>query len=137
MEGSAPLKRFGTGETGPWNDREIEEALSEPTPGAVDAVKSLTGDHLVLGASGKMGVTLAAMLRRSLDRAGKKATRVMGVARFRDAASLAALESFGVEAIPCDLGDYDAVAKLPPAKNVQYLSGQKFGTESAPEDTWV
>ncbi len=61
----------------------------------------------------------------------------MGVARFRDANSLSALQYFGVEPIPCDLADYDSVAKLPTAANVQYLSGQKFGTESAPEDTWL
>jgi nucleoside-diphosphate-sugar epimerase len=128
---------FGTGEDGPWNDREIEEALSEPTPGAVDAVGRLDGDHIVLGASGKMGVTLAAMIRRSLDAAGKKQARVIGVARFRDAGSRATLESFGVETHACDLGDYEAVLKIPSAANVQYLSGQKFGTDSAPDDTWI
>jgi nucleoside-diphosphate-sugar epimerase len=103
----------------------------------VDAVRRLDGDHVILGASGKMGVTLAAMIRRALDAAGKKATRVLGVARFRDASSRATLEAFGVEAIPCDLSDYEAVATLPAVANVQYLSGQKFGTESAPDDTWI
>jgi nucleoside-diphosphate-sugar epimerase len=137
MEGTSSARRFGTSESGPWTGREIEQALSEPTPGAIDAARRLEGDHVVLGASGKMGVTLSAMIRRALDAAGKKSTRVMGVARFRDPDSLALLRHFGVEPIPCDLADYDAVAKLPPAANVQYLSGQKFGTESAPEDTWV
>lgn len=121
----------------PWNDREIEEALSEPTPGAIEAARSLDGDHMVLGASGKMGVTLAAMIRRALDAAGKKGTRVTGVSRFRDAGSRAALEAFGVETVQCDLADYDAVMKLPSAANLQYLSGQKFGTDGAPDETWV
>src|ERR1700678_3251552 len=84
-----------------------------------------------------MGVTLAAMTRRALDAAGKPGTRVVGVARFRDAGSRTALEAFGVETVPCDLLDYDAVMRLPSASNVQYLSGQKFGTEGAPDETWI
>jgi|ERR1017187_7826319 nucleoside-diphosphate-sugar epimerase len=137
MPSTARQANFGTSEDGPWNDREIEQALSEPTPGAIDAVRRLDGDHVVLGASGKMGVTLAAMIRRSLDAAGKKGTRVIGVARFRDTGSRATLDAFGIETVACDLGDYDAVMKLPFAANVQYLSGQKFGTDSAPDDTWI
>lgn len=118
-------------------DREIEEQLSEPTPGAVAAVAKLEGDHIILGASGKMGVTMAAMTRRALDAAGKKNTRVFGVARFRDPAARATLEAFGVEPLACDLADYEAAFRLPAAANVQYLAGQKFGTDSAPEDTWI
>lgn len=121
----------------PLTDREIESALSEPTPGAVAAVARLDGDHVVLGASGKMGVTLAAMTRRALDAAGKRQVRVLGVARFRDAGARALLESFGVEPVACDLGDFDAVMRLPAVANVQYLAGQKFGTSDAPEETWI
>jgi nucleoside-diphosphate-sugar epimerase len=137
MEDLALQRGFGADGARPWSDREIELALSEPTPGAVEAAQRLDGDHMVLGASGKMGVTLAAMIRRALDAAGKKGTRVIGVARFRDPGSRAALEAFGVETLPCDLLDYDAVMRLPSATNVQYLSGQKFGTEGAPDETWV
>jgi len=121
----------------PLDDRAIESALSTPTEGAIAAVARLDGDHVVLGASGKMGVTLAAMTRRALDAAGRKDTRVLGVARFRDAGARALLESFGVEPVACDLGDFDAVNRLPVAANVQYLAGQKFGTSDAPEDTWI
>jgi hypothetical protein len=121
----------------PATDREIEHALSAPTAGAVAAVAQLDGDHLVLGASGKMGVTLAAMTRRALDAAGKKNARVLGVARFRDAGARVLLESFGVEPVACDLGDFEAVMRLPAAANVQYLAGQKFGTSDTPEETWI
>jgi nucleoside-diphosphate-sugar epimerase len=137
MKAKGGQREFGVRGKRPWTDREIEEALSEPTPSVIDAVRQLDGDHMILGASGKMGVTLAAMIRRALDAAGKQKTRVTGVARFRDAGSRAALESFGVETVQCDLGDYDAVGKLPSAANLQYLSGQKFGTDGAPEETWV
>jgi nucleoside-diphosphate-sugar epimerase len=121
----------------PATDLEIERTLSAPTAGAVAAVAQLEGDHMVLGASGKMGVTLAAMTRRALDAAGKKGTRVLGVARFRDAGARALLESFGVEPVACDLGDPEAVMRLPAAAHVQYLAGQKFGTSDAPEETWI
>ena len=131
QKGAGPLNQPARSE------REIETLLSEPTPGAVEAVGRLDGDFIVLGASGKMGVTLSAMLRRSLDAAGKKGARVIGVARFRDASARSALEGFGVETLACDLTDYEAVMKLPFARNVQYLAGQKFGTEGAPGETWI
>lgn len=121
----------------PLTDYEIEFTLSEPSPGAVATVSRLDGDHVVLGASGKMGVTLAAMTRRALDAAGRKSVRVFGVSRFRDAGARALLERFGVEPVACDLGNFDAVMRLPAASNVQYLAGQKFGTSEAPEDTWI
>ena len=41
----------------PQTDREIELLLSTPTQGAVDAVKGLPGDFMVLGVGGKMGTT--------------------------------------------------------------------------------
>ena len=128
---------FGAKGERPWSGREIEEALSEPTPGAIEAVRQLDGDHMVLGASGKMGVTLAVMIRRALDAAGKKSTRVIGVARFRDPSPRSALEAFEVDTLQCDLLDYEAVMKLPAVANLQYLSGQKFGTDGAPDETWV
>jgi len=126
-----------TGGEGIRDDRAIEEQLSTPTPAAIEAVSQLDGDFMVLGASGKMGVTLAAMTRRALDAAGRKEARVFGVARFRDPAARTLLESFGVEVVPCDLGDPEAVQALPEARNIQYLAGQKFGTAGAPDETWI
>src|SRR5438067_13302005 len=64
----------------------LDELLSTPTEPAIDAVRALDGDFLVLGAAGKMGRTLARMLRRALDAAGKKA-KVTAVSRFPAAAS--------------------------------------------------
>ncbi|MBK8478558.1 MAG: epimerase, partial [Opitutaceae bacterium] len=53
----------------PLTDHEIETLLSEPTPGAIEAVRALDGDFMVLGVGGKMGTSLAVMLRRALDAA--------------------------------------------------------------------
>jgi nucleoside-diphosphate-sugar epimerase len=121
----------------PLSDRDIELLLSKPTLGAVAAVRALDGDFMVLGVGGKMGTTTAVMLRRALDAAGKKSTRVLGVSRFSRPEAMQALAEFGVEPIACDLADWDAVMRLPDAANVEYLAGQKFGTDSAPDETWI
>src|SRR5665213_603722 len=96
----------------PRNDLEIEEVLSEPTPGAIEAVRALSGDFMVLGVGGKMGTSTAVMLRRALDAAGKKSTRVLGVSRFSRPQAKDALNALGVVPISCDLADPDAVERL-------------------------
>ena len=121
----------------PLTDHEIEQELSTPTAGAVAAVRALDGDYAVLGVGGKMGTSLAVMLRRALDAAGKQSTKVYGVSRFSRPEAKRELASFGVEPVACDLADPAQVAKLPLVANVEYLSGQKFGTESAPDETWI
>ena len=120
----------------PLNDHDIEQLLSQPTAGAIDAVKQLDGDFMVLGVGGKMGTTTAVMLRRALDAAGKKA-KVYGVSRFSRPEAKAELEACGILPLSCDLADATQVAKLPEVANVEYLAGQKFGTDSAPDETWI
>lgn len=117
-------------------DQEIEALLSRPTPGTIEAVRTLEGDYMVLGVGGKMGTSLALMLRRALDAAGR-AARVYGVSRFSRPAAKSDLEKSGVVPISCDLADAAQVAQLPEVANVQFLAGQKFGTDSAPDETWI
>ena len=62
----------------------LEEHLSRPTLGVVETLQRLEGDVVVLGAGGKMGPTLARMVRRGLDAAGGRARRVVAVSRFSD-----------------------------------------------------
>lgn len=121
----------------PQTDREIELLLSTPTKGAVEAVKGLPGDFMVLGVGGKMGTTTAVMLRRALDEAGRRDAVVTGVSRFSRPEARTALEGLGVRTVSCDLADATQVATLPAAANVLYLAGQKFGTDSAPGLTWI
>lgn len=70
---------------------DLEGELSRPTPGVHDALKSFEGDVLVLGAGGKMGPTLARMVRRGLDAIGHTARRVIAVSRFSSPAAAAGL----------------------------------------------
>lgn len=113
----------------------LEESLSRPTPGCLETLGAIKDDILVLGAGGKMGPTLARMARRASDELGQS-RRVMAVSRF-SSGSADALRSQGVETIACDLTDRDAVHRLPEAPNIIFMAGQKFGTSSAPELTWV
>ncbi len=119
------------------DDRAIELALSAPTPGAVETVRQLDGDFMVLGVGGKMGTTVAVMLRRALDAAGRKSATVYGVSRFSRASARTELENLGVKTLSCDLSDAAQLARLPDVPNIEFLAGQKFGTVAAPGEAWI
>ncbi|MEI6105669.1 MAG: epimerase [Opitutae bacterium] len=121
----------------PQTDRDIEQLLSSPTRGAIAAAAGLKGNFMVLGVGGKMGTTTAVMLRRALDAAGRPEAVVTGVSRFSRAEARAELEALGVRTLSCDLADAAQLAALPDTPNVLFLAGQKFGTDSAPELTWM
>lgn len=115
----------------------IEHLLSTPPPLALEAVRQLSGDFTVLGVGGKMGTTVALMLRRALDAIGQSHRIVTGVSRFTRSTLPAELAAQGIRTVAGDLSDAQQVARLPAAENVIFLAGQKFGTDSSPELTWV
>lgn len=115
----------------------LDDLLSRPTAAAVDALRACSGDVVVLGAGGKMGPTLARLVRRCVDERGADDRRVLAVSRWSDAAAERVLHDWGVETVRADLTDRDAVARLPDAPNVVFMAGQKFGTTGAPEATWA
>ena len=51
----------------------LEDLLSEPSPGVIDALARLQGDLVLLGVGGKMGPSLARMARRASDAAATSA----------------------------------------------------------------
>jgi nucleoside-diphosphate-sugar epimerase len=114
----------------------LEERMSLPTETDIAAMRALDGDVLILGVGGKMGPTLAQLIRRSADAAGKK-LRVMGVARFTDKALPNALRTHGIEPIACDLLEPEELAKLPDAENVIFMAARKFGTTGAEHLSWA
>lgn len=115
---------------------ELEQILSEPTPGAVEAMASLDGDIVILGVGGKMGPTLARMAKRASDLAGIK-RRVIGVSRFSTPELRDRLHSWGVETHSCDLLDTSSYSQLPDAPNVVYMAGMKFGSTGRQSLTWA
>ncbi len=115
----------------------LEEALSRPTPGVLATLSSVPGDVMILGAGGKMGPTLARMVRRGCDELGQSTRQVIAVSRFSNPIAAAELERVGVRVIRCDLHQRDQIAALPEVPNLIYMAGQKFGTQADPDLTWV
>ena len=114
----------------------LETYLSEPTPGLIADLARIDGDIMVLGVGGKMGPTLTRMARRAAP--GK---RVIGVARFSNAALKISLERHGVECIECDLLDPRAIERLPNVaqgvRNLVFMAGHKFGAAGNASLTWM
>ena len=120
----------------PRDDDELEELLSRPAPAVVDTLRRVPGHFIVLGAGGKMGPSLTAMVKRALQQAGDD-REVIAVSRFSSADAVSHLERAGVRVVRAELGDRDAIASLPDAANVIYMAGQKFGTRDLPSLTWA
>lgn len=110
----------------------VEELLSRPSQALIDDLARLEGDIMVLGVGGKIGPTLARLAKRAAPN-----KRVVGVARFSDAAVQRRLDEWGAETVPCDLLDREAVAALPSMPNVVYMAGRKFGTSGDEPFTWA
>ncbi len=114
----------------------LEEMLSRPHPETVELMKRLEGDIVVLGAGGKIGISLSRTAARAIQEAGVN-KRVIAVSRFGDTSIREFLDSHGVETVSCDLLDRQAVAELPKVDNVIFLAGRKFGTTGDVETTWA
>lgn len=119
-----------------WSDTDINAFLGQPTEGVLETLGRVEGDVMILGAGGKMGATLASMLRQGFEKLGNK-NRVLAVSRFSSPNSRDELESLGAETIACDLIDRDQVQKLPDCENIFFLAGHKFGSAGAPDLTWA
>lgn len=120
----------------PRSEEELEERLSRPTPDAVEALRASPGDVVVLGAGGKMGPSLTAMVRRAADALGDR-RRVIAVSRWGNDGDASRLAAMGVEIVRADLLAPEAWSALPDAANVVFMAGQKFGTTAAPSLTWM
>lgn len=114
------------------NERGIEDILSEPTEATKRVVAALNGDVVVLGAGGKMGPTLAMMLKKASN--GKN---IYAVSRFSDKAVKTKLEDVGIKTIEADLLDESQYCELPKVENVFYLVGMKFGVTDNQPLTWA
>ena len=110
----------------------LEDILSEPAEATKKIVAGLTGDIAVLGAGGKMGPTLAMMLKKASP--GRK---IYAVSRFSDKAARSRIEQAQVETIEADLLDESHYYKLPDVENVFYLAGMKFGSTGNQPLTWA
>jgi nucleoside-diphosphate-sugar epimerase len=118
------------------NESQLEELLSRPAPEVVKFMKDLEGDIIFLGIAGKIGPSMARMAKRAGDQAGVS-RRIIGVSRFSNEREQEQIERFGIETIRGDLLDPNFVRNLPKVKNVVFLAGMKFGSESNLSLTWA
>ena len=121
-------------------EEELDEFMSRPPEAVVELFGRLDGDVAILGIAGKMGVQLGMMARRAADEAARRGAagrRIIGVSRFSDAGTREKLERAGVQTLVCDLLDRVQAAGLPPAPNVVFMAGRKFGTTGEESGTWA
>ncbi len=114
------------------DERGLENILSEPTEITRKVFAALNGDIVVLGAGGKMGPTLAMMLKKASE--GRE---IYAVSRFSDKEAKARIEEAGVKTIEAELLDESRYCELPGVENVFYLAGMKFGATGNQPLTWA
>lgn len=111
---------------------QLDEFLSTPSPATVDFVAKCQGDFMVLGAGGKIGPTMALMIKKAIASAGIS-KQVIAV----DALPMPLLEKHGIKTICCNLLDLDSVKSLPKVANLIFMAGRKFGSTGSEWMTWA
>jgi len=114
------------------DERGLEDWLSEPADATRAMLARTPGDVVILGAGGKMGPTLAMMVKKAAP-----AKTVYAVSRFGDKALRNRIAEKGVTIVEADLLDESAYAGLPEAPNVLFLAGMKFGATGNQPLTWA
>jgi nucleoside-diphosphate-sugar epimerase len=114
------------------DERGLEDWLSEPLAATSAALQALPGDVAVLGAGGKMGPTLAMMLKKAAPQ-----KTVYAVSRFSDPQAGDRIAETGVKIVAADLLDESAYDRLPDVPNIFYLAGMKFGASGNQSLTWA
>lgn len=120
----------------PRNEQELDELVSQPSAQLIEFFKKLSGDISILGANGKIGLSLALMAKKAI-RASKVDRKLYAVSRFSTPEGKKLLEDHGIETIACDLNNRDEVSQLPKTKNVIFMAGRKFGTGGSEAYTWA
>src|SRR5690606_11437757 len=116
----------------PCDMGDLDRFLSEPQAGALETLRTLEGDVIVLGAGGKMGLHLCLLLKWALQ-ALDKDNKVWAASRFNSLHSRESYTKNQVHVLAGDFRDGDFVASLPECALVFYLVGAKFGTADNPD----
>lgn len=118
------------------NVHELDEYLTSPTGPLIEMMRKLSGDILILGAGGKMGVSLAILAKRATEGACVS-KKIIAVSRFSNTSAREELTRAGVETISSDLMNESDILNLPDAENVVYMVGTKFGSTGREAETWA
>ncbi|MFC1633597.1 NAD-dependent epimerase/dehydratase family protein [Planctomycetota bacterium] len=114
------------------DEHNLEDMLSEPSKAATKILAAVNGDIVVLGAGGKMGPTLAMMLKKASTN-----QNIYAVSRFSNKAVRSRIEKAQIQTIEADLLDESSYERLPKADNVFYMAGMKFGSTGNQPLTWA
>lgn len=114
----------------------LDNLLAIPHSEVIEMMKRLSGDIMILGVAGKMGVTMAMQAVNAI-KAANVDKKVYGVARFSNIEEKVKLEKSGVITITCDLSNREEVSKLPKVANIIFMAGRKFGTNGSEDLTWA
>lgn len=117
------------------SEEELLEVMTRPNSLLIDSIDQLSGDILLLGAGGKMGYSLAMMIKRAAEKTEKNIS-IKAVSRFSDSTVVELFLSSGIEIIKCDLTDESQLSLLPKDENIIYMVGQKFGSSENQSLTW-
>ena len=117
------------------SEQELLEVMTRPNSLLIDSINNINGDIMLLGAGGKMGLSLALLIKKAVA-ATDKELKVTAVSRFSDNSVAESFSSNGIEIIKCDLSDEKQISLLPKHKNIIYMVGRKFGSADNQALTW-
>jgi len=113
------------------DSKQLREFMSSPSAGVIESLRGLKGDLLVLGGSGKMGPELTEMIVRADAAAGTR-RQITVASTFSNPADRSAelFAELGVRVLKGELTDTAFLGSLPPAENLIYMPGFKFGSSA-------
>src|SRR5258708_6099672 len=106
----------------------LEEVMTTPAAALIAALQELPGDIIILGVGGKIGPTLARLVKRAAP--GK---RVVGVARFSEKGVRRKLAGCALECVEADLLQRKQIDALPKLPNVVFMAGRKVRSSPHPD----
>jgi nucleoside-diphosphate-sugar epimerase len=109
---------------------ELIYQMTTPSPEITRLISKINNKILILGVGGKMGPTLAELIRRA-------GGEVIGVDIFPDKKVQQYLDQIGVPTICADLTDPTQLGKLPEAEHIILMAGTKFGSSHHESFTWM
>ncbi|MCA9191631.1 MAG: NAD-dependent epimerase/dehydratase family protein [Planctomycetales bacterium] len=118
------------------SETQLDQVLTDPSPELVATIRNLSSPLVMIGASGKMGPSLALMAKRAAEAAGHP-LEIVAASRFSNQDTAAWFEAHGIRTQQVDMLTRSSVQRLPKSENVLYLVGMKFGTSADPSPTWV
>lgn len=109
---------------------ELIHQMTTPSPEIIQLISKINNKILILGVGGKMGPTLAELIRRA-------GGEVIGVDLFPDQKIQQYLDQIGVQTIRADLTDPAQLEKLPEVEHIILMAGTKFGSSQHESFTWM